>query len=263
LEIFLTCRISIFRYDEKTLRQKQGKIAMAAKTRFNATVLAVAVIVFFAKASGLAAEEIQDQAAIRSAIEAAITPRLGEMHNASGEAEVGVIDSRLRLPACDNIKVDLPPANAAMMTAKITCQSPSWTLYVPVHLHAWVDAVIASANLPPNITLTAAQLTRGRADAYANNAGLITDPRQVEGKILRIGLMAGAPILSPQLDLPIVVRRGQKVVFTLSDPEMTIKATATALEDGRVGDNISVENTESKKTLRATVARDGGVEIKF
>jgi flagella basal body P-ring formation protein FlgA len=85
----------------------------------------------------------------------------------------------------------------------------------------------------------------------------------VEGKILRIGLMAGAPILSPQLDLPIVVRRGQKVVFTLSDPEMTIKATATALEDGRVGDNISVENTESKKTLRATVARDGGVEIKF
>jgi flagella basal body P-ring formation protein FlgA len=92
---------------------------------------------------------------------------------------------------------------------------------------------------------------------------LITDPRQVDGKILRIGLMAGAPILSPQLDLPIAVHRGQKVMLTLTDPEMTLKTTATALDDGRVGDTISVENVDSQKTLRATVARDGGVEIKF
>jgi flagella basal body P-ring formation protein FlgA len=186
------------------------------------------------------------------------------MHSASGEVEVGTIDSRLRLSACDNIGVELPQANAAMMTAKVTCQTPNWTLYVPVRLHAWVDAVIAATNLPPNTTLTAAQLTRGRVDAFANNnTGLVTDPHQAEGKILRTGLMAGAPIMTPQLDLPIAVRRGQKVMLTLTDPEMTIKATATALEDGRVGDSISVENTASQKTLRATVARDGGVEIKF
>jgi flagella basal body P-ring formation protein FlgA len=150
-----------------------------------------------------------------------------------------------------------------MMTAKVTCQTPSWTLYVPVHLHAWVDAVVAATNLAPNTTLAAGQLMRGRADAFASNAGLMTDPRQVEGKILRVGLMAGAPILSPLLDLPISVRRGQKVMLTLTDPGMTVKATATALEDGRVGDSISVENADSQKTLRATVARDGGVEIKF
>ena len=51
--------------------------------------------------------------------------------------------------------------------------------------------------------------------------------------------------------------------MTLTDPTMTIKRTAVALEDGRVGDNISVQNPDSQKTLRATVARDGGVEMKF
>lgn len=150
-----------------------------------------------------------------------------------------------------------------MMTAKVICAEPNWTLYVSVRLHAWVDAVVAATNLAPNTQLTASELTRGRADAFAGNGGLITDPHQVEGKILRTGLIAGAPILSPQLDLPIAVHRGQRVMLTLTDPEMTIKTTATALDDGRVGDTITVENTDSQKTLRATVARDGGVEISF
>jgi flagella basal body P-ring formation protein FlgA len=150
-----------------------------------------------------------------------------------------------------------------MITAKVTCPDPNWTLYVPVHLHEWIDAVIAATNLAPNTALTSSELTRGRADAFSGNGGLITDPHQVEGKILRVGLTAGAPILSPLLDLPIAVHRGQKVMLTLTASDMTIKTTATALDDGRVGDTITVENTDSQKTLRATVARDGGVEISF
>jgi len=236
---------------------------MAGKYRQNAIAIAGAAILVFAKASGSSADEIQDQGAIRAAIEASIAPRLAAMHDTQGQVEVGTIDARLRLPACSNIDVDLPPTNSAMMTAKVTCQTPNWTLYVPVRLHAWVEAVVAGTNLAPNTTLSSAQLTRGRADAFAGSGGLITDPRQVEGKILRVGVMAGAPILSPLLDLPIAVHRGQKVMLTLNDPEMTIKTTATAMDDGRVGDTITVQNADSQKTLRATIARDGGVEINF
>ena len=236
---------------------------MSAKHRFDRIAAACVAILLLGRTSGSFAEEIQDQVAIRAAIDAAIAPRLAAMRGTSGEAEVGTIDSRLRLEACSNIKVDLPPTNTAMMTAKVSCQMPSWTIYVPVRLHAWVDAVVASTNLSPNTTLTASELTRGRTDAFANQAGLMTDSRQVEGKILRVGLVAGAPILSPLLDLPIAVHRGQNVMLTLNDAEMTIKTTATALEDGRVGDSISVQNPASQKTLRATVARDGGVEINF
>lgn len=238
-------------------------MARPRKYRQKAIVIAGAAIFLFAKTSGSLADNIQDQASIRAAIEAAIEPRLSAMHGAQGEIEVGAIDSRLRLPACSNISVDLPSANSAMMTAKATCPDPNWTLYVPVRLHAWIEAVVAATNIAPNTALTASQLTRGRADAFASNGGLITDPRQAEGKILRTGLIAGAPVLSPLLDLPIAVHRGQRVMLTLTDPEMTIKTTATAMDDGRVGDTITVQNTDSQKTLRATVARDGGVEINF
>jgi flagellar basal body P-ring formation protein FlgA len=236
---------------------------MASKYRRHVTAIVGAAVLLFANAGRLQAEDIQDEGQIRSAIEATIAPRLASGHGMQTEVEVGTIDTRLHFPACSNIQVDLPPANSATMTAKVTCPAPSWTLYVPLRLHAWVDAVVAATNLGPNTKLNASQLTRGRADAYAGNGGLITDLHQVEGKILRVGLVAGAPILSPQLDQPIAVRRGQKVVLTLTDPGMTIKTTATALDDGRIGDTISVENGDSQKTLRATVSRDGGVEINF
>jgi flagellar basal body P-ring formation protein FlgA len=236
---------------------------MAGKNRLSGISSAVATMLTITMIGTASAEEIQDQAAIRAAIEAAMTPRYPAAKAGSAEVEVGAIDSRLRLAACANIRVNLPPANAALMTAKVSCDTPEWTLYVPVRLHLWTDAVVAATNLPPNTTLTAAQLTRAKVDALANNAGIVTDEKQVTGKILRTGLAAGAPILSPSLDLPISVRRGQKVVLTLTDAAMTIKATALALEDGRVGDSISVQNAETQKTLRATVARDGGVEISF
>ena len=44
---------------------------------------------------------------------------------------------------------------------------------------------------------------------------------------------------------------------------MIIKATAIALEDGRVGETIAVQNPDSQKTMHATVAKDGSVEMNF
>ncbi len=122
---------------------------------------------------------------------------------------------------------------------------------------------MASANLPPNTKLVADQLARARVDMFSSAGGLLTEPSQAEGKVLRAGLFAGAPITSPLLEFPIVVHRGQKVLLTLTDSTMIIDFTAVALEDGRVGESIAVENPDSKKTMHVTVTRDGNVEMKF
>jgi flagella basal body P-ring formation protein FlgA len=205
----------------------------------------------------------EDPAAIRSAIESTLRPRLDAIKNAEVEIAVDGLDPRLQFPDCPALSVTLPPDNAATMSAKVSCESPAWSVYVPVHLHAWVEAVVAAANLVPNKSLSARDVTRGRVDMFAGRNGILTDPREVEGKILRAGLPVGSPILSPLLDLPISVHRGQRVVMTLSDASMTIRTTGVALEDGRAGDYISVQNPDSQKTFRAAVGDDGGVELKF
>jgi flagella basal body P-ring formation protein FlgA len=212
----------------------------------------------------LAAGDVETPAAIRTAIQSTIGPRLAAIKEANVELEVGAVDPRLQLPFCPAINVTLPPTNAAAMTAKVECDAPVWTIYVPVRLHAWVEAVVAAANLAPNTRLTADYLSRGRVDMFSSsNGGLMTDPAQAEGKILRVGLFAGAPILSPFLEYPVVVHRGQKIMLTLTASTMIIKATAIALEDGRVGETISVQNPDSQKTMHATVAKDGSVEMNF
>ena len=224
-----------------------------------AGMLAISLAVPVSRAAG----ETESPESIRSAITTAVEPRLGTLSGTNVEVAVGAINSRLRLPACPTLEVALPPVNAAIMTAKVECRAPSWTLYVPIRLHAWVEAVVAAINLTPNTKLAASDLTRGRIDMYANSAGVLTEVAQAEGKILRVGLLAGSPILSPFLEFPVVVHRGQKVLLTLSASTMTIKAPARALEDGRTGDSIEVENPDSKKTMRATVLDDGSVEMKF
>jgi len=226
-------------------------------------VLAGLVAVVLAEPGFLAAAEIETPATLRAAVQSAITPRLANVKDAAIEVEVGAIDSRLRLPTCPALNVALPPTNAAMMTAKVECDTPSWTIYVPIRLHAWVEAVVASTNLPPNTRLAADQLARARVDMFSSTGGLLTEPSQAEGKMLRAGLLAGAPITSPLLELPIVVHRGQKVLLTLTDSTMIIDSTAVALEDGRVGESIAVENPDSKKAMHVTVTRDGTVEMKF
>jgi flagella basal body P-ring formation protein FlgA len=205
---------------------------------------------------------MQDLATIRGAVETAAASRIS-LNGSNVQIEVSAIDARLQLPACPSLAVDLPPTTMASMTAKVSCIQPQWTIYVPLRVHAWTEAIVAAGNLPPNRALAAEDFTRGKVDVFSAPGGVITDPRQVQGKILRAGLVVGSPILSTMLDQPVAVRRGQRVVLTASDSAMSVKTSAVAMEDGRVGDNIAVQNPDSQKTVRATVTRDGGVEIKF
>jgi flagellar basal body P-ring formation protein FlgA len=224
-------------------------------------VLAVLATAFLPASAPPAAAQVETAASIRAAIDANLQSRLAEMKDAS--AEIGAIDARLRLPSCPALDVALPPAGTAAMTVKVECPSPNWAIYVPVRLHAYVEAVTASTNLAPNTKLTTNELSRGRVDAFSSNGGLVTETAQAEGKILKVGVVAGTPILASFLQQPLVVRRGEKVLMTLTDGDMVVRSTALAMEDGRVGDSIEVKNASSQKIVRATVAEDGTVEINF
>lgn len=223
-----------------------------------------AVFLFSASASAqIRADIFESPAAIRSAVQTAAERQLHAGKDETLELEVGEVDSRLRLAVCAQPEVTIPPATAVLLAAQVTCRQPFWTLYVPIRVHAWRKAVVAAANLAPGTKLTAGDVTLARLDVLATSGAYITDPEQAEGMILRTNVRAGAPILTPYLERPVLVHRGDTVVLTLLDSVMTIRTTAVAMEDGRLGDHITVENAESKKMLRAAVADPGAVEMRF
>ncbi|HXE16611.1 MAG TPA: flagellar basal body P-ring formation chaperone FlgA [Stellaceae bacterium] len=209
------------------------------------------------------ADSLESPDAIRAAIQDAADRQIVPGRDQTLQIEVGDIDQRIRLPHCDAPDVQIPNATAPTLSARVSCRSPSWTLYVPLRLHAWGMAVVAATNLAPGTRLTAADLTMQRLDIIATNGAYLTDTRQAEGMILRTNIRAGAPILSALLEKPVIVHRGDTVVLTLFDTAVTIRTSVVAMEDGRAGDRILVQNPDSKKTVRAAVADAGAVEIHF
>jgi flagella basal body P-ring formation protein FlgA len=208
-------------------------------------------------------DNFETPAAIRAAVQAAAEQQSRPGKDETLEFEVGEVDSRLRLAVCAQPVVTMPPANATLLAAQVTCRQPFWTLYVPVRVHDWRRAVVAAVNLAPGTRLAAGDLRVARLDVLAVSGAYVTDPEQAEGMILRANIRAGAPILTPLLERPVLVHRGDTVVLTLLDSAMTIRMTAVAMEDGRLGDHITVENADSKKMLRAAVADPGAVEMRF
>jgi flagellar basal body P-ring formation protein FlgA len=205
----------------------------------------------------------ESPAAIRAAVQAAAEQQIAPPKDQTIEIEIGEIDSRIHLATCQALEVEMPQANTPFMSARVSCRTPFWTLYVPVRVHAWGSAVVAATNLAPGTKLTASDLAMARIDILATNGAYLTDPSQADGMILRTNVRAGAPILTPLLDRPVIVHRGDTVVLTLFDGVVTIRASVIAMEDGRSGDRILVENPDSKKTVRAAVADSGGVEMRL
>jgi len=223
----------------------------------------VLITVFSGAGAGCWAGDFETPQAIRAAIEATALGQIATTEDAHVEVAVGAIDPRIHLPRCAALAVTVPRFMAPALTARVRCDEPAWTLYVPLRVHAWGRAVVAAANLGPDTILRAADLTIARIDLLAVNGAYVTDPAQAEGKVLRANVRAGAPIPAALLTQPVIVHRGQTVVLTVRDSAVTIRANVVAMQDGRVGDSILVENPDSRKNLRATVSGAGGVELRF
>lgn len=201
--------------------------------------------------------------AIRAAVQTAADRQIVPAKDQTVQVEIGDVDARIHLASCPALAVDLPGTIAPLLSARVSCRAPFWTLYVPIRVHAWAPAVVAATSLTPGTKLTAEDLTVARLDILATNGAYLSDPRQAVGTILRASLRAGAPVLKPFLDQPVVVHRGDTVVLTLLDSTITIRTNAIAMEDGRIGDRITVQNPDSNKSVRVTVADSGAVELRF
>jgi flagella basal body P-ring formation protein FlgA len=89
------------------------------------------------------------------------------------------------------------------------------------------------------------------AERLAQNA--VTQMDDLVGLTPRHDLREGAPILSGDVKKPIVVQKDTVVAMVVRTPGMTLTAQGRALEDGVKGQSIRVLNTQTKRTIQASV----------
>lgn len=99
------------------------------------------------------------------------------------------------------------------------------------------------------------RLRRESAGSYARSA------RGVVGKVARRTLVAGRPIPINAVEVQSLIDEGSRVQLIFRSGGLTIMGVGKAIQAGRAGDVIRVQNVDSGTIIHGTVSDDGSVYV--
>ncbi|MFM8270680.1 MAG: flagellar basal body P-ring formation chaperone FlgA [Pseudomonadota bacterium] len=122
---------------------------------------------------------------------------------------------------------------------------------------------IATKNVNPGEDLTDENIGfESREVSRFSKNGIFTRASDLEDKVARAFIRAGSIINPTQVETPSEIRRGETVDLFFESGPVSITARMKALDSGRTGQWIRVENQNSKRIVRAKVVEQGRVALK-
>lgn len=203
----------------------------------------------------------QNTAATSSSLDAiqAAVQQYAQTHAPAKNPRIDItpLDPRLRLTPCvAPLAVTGPDLGlqAGRNTVKVRCNTPrAWQIYVPFTLAISMPVVIAARPLAKGQAILAADIKLENRDLAHLKSGYITDPSVLAGQQLRQDIASGAAISHRALIPVLHVHRGTPVTLLIGVDAFEIRASGTALDDGREGAIVRVRNDSSKKIVRGQV----------
>ena len=205
---------------------------------------------------------IQQQ--VRQHLQQTYTSGMGEQIEAV-KIRVNNLDPRLKLRQCDEpltLEISDNGEPGGNVTVKTRCPGTSpWTVFVPARVDILAPVAVATRSLARGAVLQAADISLLPRNTAALGSGYITDLEQILGKELKRHLNHGAVVRLSNLKAPRAVKRGDALRVEATSGSLLIVAPGIALADGKVGQQIRVRNTDSKRIIKARVVAPGRVEV--
>jgi len=204
-------------------------------------------------------------AAVRAAAEGAIRSQL---HGAVYEVhvEAAELDPRLRLVRCPSALAASLPAGAelgAHVAVRVSCTAPgaAWAVFVPVQIESDVSVLVLKQSAVRGARLTGAQVSSETRRVAGLAVGYVTEAATLEHHTLMRSLPAGTALTADALLADLLVHQGQAVTLIASAPGISVRATGKALQDGREGARVRVQNLASLKIVEGVVDANGVIEV--
>jgi flagella basal body P-ring formation protein FlgA len=203
-------------------------------------------------------------AAVRAAAVGLIRSQLrGVAYEVHVEAQ---LDPRLHLAPCPDPLATSLPAGAelgARVAVRVSCTASGfpWAVYVPVTIESDVRVLVLKQSALRGARLSAAQVTEETRRVAGLAVGYVTDAATLERHTLARSLPAGTALTLEALLADLIVHQGQEVTLIASAPGISVRATGKALQDGREGARVRVQNLASLKVVEGVVDANGVIEI--
>jgi flagella basal body P-ring formation protein FlgA len=137
------------------------------------------------------------------------------------------------------------------------------TVQVLADVTAMIDAVVPGRFLRTDEVIEAGDLKTARTRVYQVNHPFVTDQSEVIGRSATRPLPPDAPLRSAFVKLPLVVKKGDRVLIQAQRGGLSIRAYGITKSSGQVGQSIMVANLDSGRELRATVVAPSIVQVEF
>ena len=221
--------------------------------------LVTALVPVWAEATWQAHEDIE-----AAAVEAVRTQSGG----GAGRLEIVAdpLDPRVRLSSCgQSLGASVPfkgRRQASRFTVEVRCAGPdAWKIYVPVRLASFQQVLVASRALPRGTVLTPGDISLAEEDISSLGYGYLAAPEHAVGHRLRRALNTGDVMTPNMLEVPALVRRGQRLTLEAKSGGLTVRMAGIAKSDGVRGQIIDVENLTSKRLVQAIVRSPQFAEV--
>jgi flagella basal body P-ring formation protein FlgA len=153
--------------------------------------------------------------------------------------------------------------DAGQLTSRISVQvncPGGWSIYVPIDLSIYRPVVTALKPLAPGTTIGDDDVQLVEADITQLLGQYLTNLDEAVGMSAKRAIMAGKPVIAPQLAPPLLIHRGDSVVINADSGGISVKSAGTALTDGRRGEQIRIKNQGSARVIDARVTGSGEVQ---
>jgi flagella basal body P-ring formation protein FlgA len=177
----------------------------------------------------------------------------------------GRLDPRLRLARCGG-PLDTALVSGARLQAQVSvavgCRTAAdWTIYVPVTVQSRIRVWALRTPQAQGARLGASDLAAETRLVSGLAVGYVTDLSVLARETLRHPLPAGAVLTADDLLPDFMVRQGDQVTMVASIDGIQVRAAGLALQSGRYGALIRVQNASSAKVVQGMVQGDRVVDV--
>ncbi len=168
------------------------------------------------------------------------------------EIEVGQLDPRLRLAACQKIEPYLPQNSRPLGKTRIGLRcvqgAKAWNVYLPITVKLLAPSLVATGALPAGTVLEARHLRRAEIDLAEHPSPAIGLSEAALGRTLGHGLAAGDALRQADLRQRQWFRAGDMVRVVAAGPGFAISSQAQAIDAGVEGQPVRAR-TESGRII--------------